>query len=273
MKKIGSKIAEARKRKGLTQEELGGLMDLSFQTVSSWERGETVPDLKNLIRLREILGVSLDSLTSETDSGWELNNPNYNEDHMYTYLKAKAQEISLPQTLAALPFMKEKHAGYFRVGSFNTPYSAHPLTMACHALAMGIRDDDVLAACLLHDVVEDTGTKPDELPVSNRVREAVCLVSYNTYDGPKEEIKDLYYRNIGTNPLAALVKCIDRCNNLSVMSDGFTREKMATYVRSTEKYVLPLLDVIKAVPEYNNAAWLLRYQIITLLETCKRLLG
>ena len=273
MKKIGSKIAEARKRKGLTQEELGGLMDLSFQAVSSWERGETVPDLKNLIRLREILGVSLDSLTSDTDSGWELNNPNFSEDHMYTYLKAKAQEIGLPQTLAALPFMKEKHAGYFRDGSFDTPYAAHPLTMACHALAMGIRDDDVLAACLLHDVVEDTGTRPDELPVGDRVREAVCLVSYNTYDGPKEEIKDLHYRNIGKSPLAALVKCIDRCNNLSVMSDGFTRKKMATYVRSTEKYVLPLLDVIKAVPEYNNAAWLLRYQIITLLETCKRLLG
>ena len=136
MKKIGSKIAEARKRKGLTQEELGGLMDLSFQAVSSWERGETVPDLKNLIRLREILGVSLDSLTSETDSGWELNNPNYNEDHMYTYLKAKAQEISLPQTLAALPFMKEKHAGYFRDGSFNTPYSAHPLTTASGKLSV-----------------------------------------------------------------------------------------------------------------------------------------
>ena len=57
------------------------------------------------------------------------------------------------------------------------------------------------------------------------------------------------------------------------MADGFSGAKMAQYVVETEKYVLPLLDVIKAVPEYNNAAWLLRYQIITLLETCKRLLG
>ena len=38
------------------------------------------------------------------------------------------------------------------------------------------------------------------------------------------------------------------------------------------QYVLPLLDVIKAVPEYNNASWLLRYQMTTLLETYKRLL-
>ena len=273
MKMIGTKIAEARKRKGLTQEELGEKLDLSFQAVSSWERGETVPDLKNLVRLRDVLGVSLDALTSDSDTGWELKNPNFSEDHMYTYLKAKAQEIGLPQALAALPFMKEKHTGYYRDGSYGTPYCAHPLTMACHALAMGIRDDDVLASCLLHDVVEDTGTPPEDLPVGDRVRKAVCLVSYNTYDGPKEQIKDLYYRNIGREPLAALVKCIDRCNNLSVMSDGFSRKKMATYVKSTEKYVLPLLDVIKAVPEYNNAAWLLRYQITTLLETIKRLLG
>ena len=121
MKMIGTKIAEARKRKGLTQEELGEKLDLSFQAVSSWERGETVPDLKNLVRLRDVLGVSLDALTSDSDTGWELKNPNFSEDHMYTYLKAKAQEIGLPQTLAALPFMKEKHTGYYRDGSYGTP--------------------------------------------------------------------------------------------------------------------------------------------------------
>ncbi|MBQ6408953.1 MAG: hypothetical protein IJJ64_13060, partial [Butyrivibrio sp.] len=82
----------------------------------------------------------------------------------------------------------------------------------------------------------------------------------------------VYYANIQKNPLAALVKCIDRCNNLSCMADGFTKSKMETYVLQTEQYVFPLLDVIKEVPEYNNAAWLLRYQIISLLEMAKRLL-
>ena len=35
---------------------------------------------------------------------------------------------------------------------------------------------------------------------------------------------------------------------------------------------LPLLDVVREVPAWNNAAWLLRYQMVTLLETFKRLL-
>ena len=34
------------------------------------------------------------------------------------------------------------------------PGMVHPLTMACHALAMGLAVDDVLAACLAHDMVE-----------------------------------------------------------------------------------------------------------------------
>lgn len=97
-------------------------------------------------------------------------------------------------------------------------------------------------------------------------------ISYNTYPGDKKDIKPLYYANIQKNPLAALIKCIDRCNNLACMADGFPKKKMKTYVVQTEQYVLPLLDVIKEVPEYNSAAWLLRYQIITLLEAFKRLL-
>ena len=56
------------------------------------------------------------------------------------------------------------------------------------------------------------------------------------------------------------------------MADGFTKAKMRTYVVETEKYIVPLLDVIKEVPGYNNAAWLLRYQILTMLEAFKRLL-
>jgi len=227
-----------------------------------------------LASLAEALNVSLDSLLGpEIDRDWTLKSPNFSPEHMYTYLKAKAQAQGLCQTLAALPFMREKHAGQFRKGSVEqAPYAVHPLTLACHALAMGLAEDDVLAALLLHDVVEDTGTKPEKLPVGERVRQAVRLVSYNTYPGEKEAIKPLYYKNIGKDPLASLVKCIDRCNNLSCMADGFSRRKMAEYVAQTERYVLPLLNAVKSTPAWNNAAWLLRYQITALLEAFKRLL-
>ncbi len=270
---LGENIAEARKRRCLTQEKLADLVGVSFQAVSTWERGGNLPDTEHLQALAQALNASLDSLFSGGKRDWTLKAPHSDPEHMYTYVKAKAQSEKLEQTLRALPFMREKHAGQFREGMTDAaPYITHPLTLACHALAMGIAQDDALAALLLHDVIEDTPTLPEDLPVSERVREAVRLVSYNTYQGDKETVKPRYYREIGKNELAALVKCIDRCNNLSCMADGFSREKMASYVVQTEKYILPLLDVVKAEPKWNNAAWLLQYQMTALLEAFKRLL-
>ena len=270
---IGTNIAAARKEKHLSQEQLAERLGVTFQAVSSWERDEFLPETGKLKALAAALDASADSLLDETPRGWELENPNFDPDRMYTYLKARAQERGLTQTLNALPLMREKHEGQTRSGRVGiTPYRTHPLTLACHALAMGIGSDDVLAALLLHDVVEDTDTQPDGLPVSDKVKEAVRLVSYNTYPRDKADIKPIYYQNIAACPLAALVKCIDRCNNLSCMADGFTREKQKTYVRETERYVMPLLDVVRAEPAWNDAAWLLRYQLRSFLEAFKRML-
>lgn len=270
---VGTRIAEARKARHLTQEQLADQLQVSFQAVSTWERDENLPDVSHLLELTKILDCSLDDLFSDEEKQqWTLHSRLFDEAHMYTFVRAQAQALGLEQTSMALPFMREKHAGQKRKGPSEVPYVIHPLTMACHALAMGIKEDDVLAALLLHDVVEDTDTALDQLPVNDRVREAVRLVSWNSYDLPEPEIDEVYYGNIAKDPLACLIKCIDRCNNLSGMADGFSRTKMTTYVINTEKYVLPLLAVIKGVPAWNSAAWLLRYQMTALLETFKRFL-
>ena len=271
---IGMNIAKARKARGMTQEQLAQRLNVSFQAVSTWERDGNLPDTAHLRQLAEALDTSLDALLNEkVDRDWELRSPVFDAAHMYTYVKAKAQAGNFPQTLAALPVMREKHAGQTRRSrTGNVPYAVHPLMLACHALAMGIAEDDVLAALLLHDVVEDTGTRLEELPVSEQVREAVRLVSHNSYDGCDGDADAAYYAGIVKNPLAALVKCIDRCNNLSSMADGFSREEMAGQVIHTEQHVLPLLDVVKNMPRWNNAAWLLRYQMMALMEAFKRIL-
>lgn len=270
---FGKKIADARKKMGWSQENLAERLNVTFQAVSSWERDENLPDTAHLLELSSILGCSLDGLFSrDVKPEWMLHARLFDEEHMYTFISAQARALGLEQTLLALPFMRRKHIGQQRKGPADVPYVIHPLTMACHALAMGIRDDDVLATLLLHDVVENTETALDQLPVGDRVKEAVRLVSWNSYDVPEDEIDELYYGNIARDPLASLVKCIDRCNNLSSMADGFTRGKMAEYVTRTERYVMPLLDVVKEVPIWNSAAWLLRYQMSALLEAFKRLL-
>lgn len=60
MKLIGTQIAHLRKEKGLTQNDLGDRLGLSFQAVSKWERGETLPDTAILLDLANALETSVD---------------------------------------------------------------------------------------------------------------------------------------------------------------------------------------------------------------------
>jgi GTP pyrophosphokinase len=77
----------------------------------------------------------------------------FSADKMYTYLKGYAMGADMEQTLLALAFARDKHSGQLRKDG--EPYIIHPLTMACNAIALEIRDDYLIAAILLHDVVED----------------------------------------------------------------------------------------------------------------------
>lgn len=62
MKAINLKIAELRKARGLTQQELGDLLSVSFQTISKWENNVTMPDITFLPVLAECFEVTVDEL-------------------------------------------------------------------------------------------------------------------------------------------------------------------------------------------------------------------
>lgn len=51
-----------RKHKGLSQEQLGGEIGVTRQTVSKWELGDTTPEMDKLIQLSEYFGITIDEL-------------------------------------------------------------------------------------------------------------------------------------------------------------------------------------------------------------------
>lgn len=59
---VGEKIQTYRKALGMSQEELGQRLLVSRQTISQWETDQTMPTLDNLLRLREVFGVSVDEI-------------------------------------------------------------------------------------------------------------------------------------------------------------------------------------------------------------------
>ena len=272
---IGERIKEARKVKGLSQEKLADKLGVSFQAVSSWETGKFIPDSDHLPALAKALDLSLDALFVDEEKDWVLKPVNFDPDHMYTFVKGRAQMYRMPQTLKVMELFRYAHGGQMRKSKygFETAYMVHPLTLACHALALKLRDDEVIAACIAHDMVEDSQGRVtlDMLP-EGRVRDAVRRVSKNMWDPNQEGWEDLYYEEIRKDPLACLVKCLDRVNNLAGMADAFSREKMIRYTEETDKYYPALLEVVKKTHGWNDAWWLLRYQMMTMVETFKRLL-
>lgn len=59
---IGTRIAENRKRKGLTQDELAEYMGVSSQAVSKWENDMSCPDITLLPKLADYFNISVDEL-------------------------------------------------------------------------------------------------------------------------------------------------------------------------------------------------------------------
>ena len=52
---------------GLTQRALADGVLVSFQAISAWERGLSIPDLENAVRIANYFGVALDALLAESD--------------------------------------------------------------------------------------------------------------------------------------------------------------------------------------------------------------
>lgn len=189
----------------------------------------------------------------------------FNSDKMYTYLKGFAMSRNWNNTISALYFARDMHRGQLRKSG--EPYIVHPLTMANHAIALGVEEDAIVAAILLHDVCEDCGVTPSRLPVSTEVQEAVRLLTR-----VKGEPLEPYYRQIGENRVAAIAKLFDRCNNVSTMAGVFTLSKMEEYIQETNMYVLDLLRTSKnSWPNDSDLFFVLKYHISSLvdgLEAC-----
>lgn len=65
-------LIKLRRKKGLSQEELGNELNVARQTISKWELGETTPDMNKLIELSNLFEISIDELVGN-------NNYNYNK--------------------------------------------------------------------------------------------------------------------------------------------------------------------------------------------------
>lgn len=63
--KFNEKLIELRKKEGLSQEELGYKLNVTRQTISKWELGQTTPEMDKLIEMSKLFNMSVDELINE----------------------------------------------------------------------------------------------------------------------------------------------------------------------------------------------------------------
>lgn len=68
MMQFNENLIRLRKSRGWSQEELGYKVDVSRQTVSKWETGDTTPEMGKLVKLSGIFNISMDALISGEES-------------------------------------------------------------------------------------------------------------------------------------------------------------------------------------------------------------
>ena len=64
---FNNKLYELRKQKGFSQEELANRLNVSRQTISKWEVGESTPDMEKLVAISDLFKVSLDELVMDKE--------------------------------------------------------------------------------------------------------------------------------------------------------------------------------------------------------------
>ena len=64
---FNEKLMNLRKKEGLSQEELAEKLNVTRQTISKWELGQTSPDMEKLSEIAKIFNTSVDELLSEKE--------------------------------------------------------------------------------------------------------------------------------------------------------------------------------------------------------------
>ena len=192
----------------------------------------------------------------------------YNVEKMYTYLKGYIKGAGFTESLKALGYARERHDGQFRKDGI-TPYIVHPLQMACYAVALGVNDDYIVATILLHDVVEDCGVKYKDLPVCDKVQDAVRYMTIEYIDGEEKQVsKARYFKNLIHNRRALVIKGLDRYMNLRTMAGIFSREQIEKNVLETANMLLPVLKQGgERYPELADILYILRENIRGINDT------
>jgi guanosine-3',5'-bis(diphosphate) 3'-pyrophosphohydrolase len=162
--------------------------------------------------------------------------------------------------LKALRFASEKHNDQRRKDSKSSPYINHPIQVAEILWMIGdVRDVTLLVASILHDTLEDTATRPDE--IRSLFGEDVLSIVLEVTDDkslPKPVRKQLQVEHAPhKTPNAKLLKLADKISNVQDIITSPPRDwslkRKQEYLLWTEQVVAGLRGVNEKLERYYGS--------------------
>ena len=161
--------------------------------------------------------------------------------------------------LKALRFSADKHRNQRRKDNAQSPYINHPIEVVQLLWDVGgVRDIDILLAAILHDTIEDTETRSED--IREVFGEAVMALVMEVTDDkslPKEERKRLQIETAPHKSYGAkLIKLADKsCNVRNLVTTppkDWSIKRRQEYLLWTEKVVAGLRGTNPALEEYYD---------------------
>lgn len=171
----------------------------------------------------------------------------------------------LPLTSSALDFARERHAGQLRAAD-GAPFLVHPLEVAS-LLERGGYPDHVLAAAVLHDVLEDTDAERGELEArfGTEVSDLVAVVSddpsIEDEDERKAEVRSRVRRAGGYAPVVYAADKVSKVRELRILlARGLSASEAAAKLGRYQEALRMLDEMIPG----SRLVQLLRFELETL---------
>ena len=246
---IGEKIKSFRKKRDITQEQLAEYLNISFQSVSKWERGEAYPDIIMLPKIALFFDVTTDELlcVDKVKADHEIGE----------YIRRKHEAQSVGHTKEAIEIMREANAKY--------PGNFHVMNILASAIFFDACAHDENQKEAFREVISIGEKIRAECRDDNIRRDSLqCMCFCYRHLGDNDKAEKLINENLGGIYLSReimlenvlegerleklrqgnLVTFMDICiRNIQALSSGFSpKEKLATHENILKIYAFLFPD-------------------------------
>jgi len=169
-------------------------------------------------------------------------------------------EKNFSEAKRALEYASLMHEGQKRRNG--QPFIIHPLYVAKIIIDVSTSvEEDLLSVALLHDVCEDCGTEPENLPFGKVAQDAVRRMTFK-YDfaendskaeklRKKTAIKRATFAGMIDDPIALICKGADRYHNLATIEE-LEECDIVKNVLETHRLLLPVMDKAMSLRKYSQ---------------------